>query len=218
MTDEEAATLPTAFGTSFTALFGASGAGIKPPYSGRSVPPASSIVILGGSGSMGQMGIQFARLAGFDTIVTTASKVHEDYLKSLGATHVLDRHATADAKTILKIAPDVKLVYDTISKESTRALSVSILAKEGGKLIRTLPYEGADLPSDITVKYIVGIFHSNTNGEGPHFWNAAQKWLEDGVLKPNRTEVFEGIEKVDEALTRQARGVSGKKIVIKFLD
>ena len=35
--------------------------------------------------------IQFAKLSGFSPIITTASKHNETYLKSLGATHVIDR-------------------------------------------------------------------------------------------------------------------------------
>jgi NADPH:quinone reductase-like Zn-dependent oxidoreductase len=164
---------------------------------------------------MGQMGIQLARLAGFETIITTASKEHEEYLKGLGATHVLDRHSTSDAKSVSEIAADVNLVYDTISQPSTYPLTISIL-RNGGTLVRTIPYQGADLPSNISVKSIAGLFHINTFGEGPPAWSALEKWLEAGLVKPNRPEVFEGIEKVDEAVTRQAKGVSGVKVVVKF--
>ncbi|HEV7737525.1 MAG TPA: hypothetical protein VGO47_09170, partial [Chlamydiales bacterium] len=37
--------------------------------------------------------IQLAKLSGFSPIATTASTHHTDYLKSLGATHVIDRKA-----------------------------------------------------------------------------------------------------------------------------
>jgi NADPH:quinone reductase-like Zn-dependent oxidoreductase len=155
-------------------------------------------------------------MAGFDTIITTAAKVHEESLKKLGATHVLDRHSTVDAKTIQKIASNVTLVYDTVCNENTTSLSISILATGGGTIARTSPYEGADLPPTISSKFIVGIFHYNAAGEGVPFYAALEKWLADGTLKPNETEVFEGIERADEAVTRLSKGVNRKKVVVKF--
>ena len=37
--------------------------------------------------------IQLAKLSGFSPIITTASLKNTDFLKSLGATHVIDRNA-----------------------------------------------------------------------------------------------------------------------------
>jgi NADPH:quinone reductase-like Zn-dependent oxidoreductase len=212
----QAATLPVAVATSFTALFDPAGLDIPPPFNGRTVPPNSTIIVLGGSGSLGQAGIQFARLAGFDTIITTASKTHEEYLKGLGATRVLDRNATTDARAILEIAPGIDYVYDSISSAETNALSVAIVSRDGGTFVSSFPYRGADLPANITAKSIRGIFQKKFSNLGPLVYRALEGWLARGELKPNRTIVFEGLEKVDEALTFQGKGVSGHKIVIKI--
>jgi NADPH:quinone reductase-like Zn-dependent oxidoreductase len=216
VTDIQAATLPVAVATSFTALFDPTGLDIPPPFNGPTVPPNSTIVVLGGSGSLGQTGIQFARLAGFDTIITTASKTHEEYLKGLGATHVLDRITTNDARAILEIASKIDYVYDSISSEETNALCIAILSRDGGTFVTSLPYRGADLLVNITAKTILGIFQKSGSTLGPHVYRALEGWLASGNLKPNRTIVFEGLEKVDEALTFQGKGVSGNKIVIKI--
>jgi NADPH:quinone reductase-like Zn-dependent oxidoreductase len=161
------------------------------------------------------MGIQLARISGFEKIVVTASTVHGEYLKELGATHVLDRHTTT-ADDILAVVPDVKLVYDTMAKESTRLLAISILSKQGGTPLESHPFDPREIPSNITAKWVIGDFERNPSGEGGPAWAAAVKWLEEGTLRPNKTEIFEGIEKVDEALTLLSKGVSGKKVVVTF--
>ena len=85
--------------------------------------------------------IQFAKLSGFSPIITTASLQHEAYLKSLGATHLIDRHqplsVLPEAVRAITSVP-VKLVYDSISSPETQAVGYAALAS-GGTLLTTGP-------------------------------------------------------------------------------
>ncbi|KAF8804120.1 hypothetical protein BYT27DRAFT_7243878 [Phlegmacium glaucopus] len=91
------------------------------------VPPP--IVILGGfeSNSVGQNNIdsiQLVKLSGFSPIITTASLKHAEFLKSLGATHVIDRNVSAssvatEVSSITKDAP-IKYAVDSISLADTQ--------------------------------------------------------------------------------------------------
>jgi NADPH:quinone reductase-like Zn-dependent oxidoreductase len=210
--------------TAFTALFSTTGASFPPPFKGPTVPSGSSIVTLAASGPVGQMAVQFARVAGFSNIITTAGKRYEPSLKGLGATHVLDREDTKDGSKIRAIAGDIKVVIDMASKDDTLALALSILGTEGGTVVRVLrldPNSAAakTIPSNVSVKFILGIFGNNKKeGLGEGFYEEVHRWLEEGVLKPNEVIVFEGIERVNDAIDRQAskEGTSGKKIVVKF--
>ena len=71
--------------------------------------------------------IQVARLSKFSPIIATASPHNEALLKSLGATHVIDRSLPAStiAAEVEKIADGkpVELVYDAISLLDTQALA-----------------------------------------------------------------------------------------------
>lgn len=89
---------------------------------------------------MSKLVIQFAKLSGFSPIITTASLQHDAYLKSLGATHTIDRHqplsALPEAVRAITSVP-VKLVYDTISEGETTNTLLDVLAP-GGQVIVTL--------------------------------------------------------------------------------
>jgi NADPH:quinone reductase-like Zn-dependent oxidoreductase len=70
--------------------------------------------------------------------VTTASLHNTDHLKSLGATHVIDRKAdvVSEARKILTTAPSV--VYDAISEDDTQQQGWKVLGPNG-QLILVLP-------------------------------------------------------------------------------
>jgi NADPH:quinone reductase-like Zn-dependent oxidoreductase len=84
LTDEEAATLPCAGVTAWSALAAA------PP-----VRPGETVLILG-SGGVALMALQLARAAGARSIVTTSSPERAVRLTALGGDHVIDRSTTDD--------------------------------------------------------------------------------------------------------------------------
>ncbi|KAG6811821.1 hypothetical protein H0H92_005680 [Tricholoma furcatifolium] len=92
---EEAATIPATITPGFLGLFLPQpyGVGLVPPLevSARGKYAGKPLVVLGGSTNVGQNVLQLAKLSGFSPIVTTASLSNAKYLKSLGATHVIDR-------------------------------------------------------------------------------------------------------------------------------
>ncbi len=66
--------------------------------------PDSSIVIVGASGGVGTFALQFAKISGFQHIVAVCSKKNEEYVRSLGATDVIDyRSETSIHEAIQRI-------------------------------------------------------------------------------------------------------------------
>lgn len=108
--------------------------------------------------------IQLARLAGFAPIITTASLHNVKYLKSLGATHVLERtvdqgHLQAE---IMRIAGGpLALVYDAISRDESFALSYGVTAPTGQLIIVSPGVFPADNPK--AVHLANGLFSSPVN-------------------------------------------------------
>jgi NADPH:quinone reductase-like Zn-dependent oxidoreductase len=93
LTDAEAATLPCAGVTAWSAL------------SGPAVRPGETVLILG-SGGVALMSLQLAKACGARTIVTTSSAERAARLHALGADHVVDRSATPDwAADVRALAP-----------------------------------------------------------------------------------------------------------------
>ena len=91
--------------------------------------------------SLFQLAIQFAKLSGFSPIITTASLRNTDLLKSLGATHVVDRNTppSSFASEIATITTkSISLVYDTVGTAETQQLGYDTLG-EGGHIVVVLP-------------------------------------------------------------------------------
>lgn len=84
--------------------------------------------------------IQVAKLSGFSPIITTASSHHTSYLKSLGATHIIDRHIPLSSlpAEVANITKDpIEIVYDSISTDDTQQAGYDLLAP-GGQIVVTL--------------------------------------------------------------------------------
>lgn len=84
--------------------------------------------------------IQFAKVSGFSPIIATGSLHNEAFIKSLGATHVIDRDAPLSelSDTIKAITgKPIKVAYDTISYPETQNAAYDVLAP-GGKLVHVL--------------------------------------------------------------------------------
>ncbi|CEL52698.1 Zinc-type alcohol dehydrogenase-like protein C2E1P3,01 OS=Schizosaccharomyces pombe (strain 972 / ATCC 24843) GN=SPAC2E1P3.01 PE=3 SV=1 [Rhizoctonia solani AG-1 IB] len=217
ITEDQASTIPLAAITAVVLLFQQTG--IAFPTNGPTAN-GKGVLILGGSSSVGQFAIQIARIAGFSPIVTTASVKHEDFLKSLGATHVFDRNV--DAKTIQSaFASPVAFVVDSISADSTQELAYEVLttpsAVPGAHLVLVLPpaesVKAKNSGNQITVQNIFGSSHMFRDLSVP-FWQNVGQWIKDGKFVPNRVQVAGGLAALPQALDLSRKGVSGVKIVI----
>ncbi|KAH7334809.1 chaperonin 10-like protein [Rhizoctonia solani] len=218
ITEDEASTIPVGSVAALVGLFQKTG--IDFPVN-RPTANGKGVLILGGSSSVGQFGLQLARIAGFSPIVTTASAQHTDFLKSLGATHVFDRNV--DAKTIQSaFSTPVSLVVDSISVDSTQSLAYDVLTTPSPvpgahlslmlPLVDSLKEKNAD--SKITIHEVYGSSHSCRDLSVP-FWQNVGQWIKDGKFVPNRVRVVKGgLAAVPEALDLSRKGVSGVKIVV----
>jgi NADPH:quinone reductase-like Zn-dependent oxidoreductase len=165
--------------------------------------------------------IQFARIAGFSPIVTTASSQHANFLKSLGATHVFDRDA--DVQTIQSAFPvPVALAYDAISADSTQLLAFDVLTtpapKSDARIILVNPPTdslGEKNKGDKIIVDNVRVFGLSDTFSTP-FWQKIGQWVEGGEIVPNRVQlVGGGLAGVPEALDLSRKGVSGVKLVVR---
>lgn len=232
VSDDQAATFWVAGMAAATGLYHNSGLSLAAPWdkNGDSVGKGKTAIILGGSSSVGQYVIQFAKLSGFDHIITSSSASHFDYLKNLGATQVLDRsQATTASEFIAAIDSNSEAtwVYDSISSASTQLLAVQILqALQGGKVITVTPAdEKAAAQSKVDGKPNVEVSNILGIGSNPAYRYvseplAAHLGGEDGYVATgkvtlNRTQVVQGgLNSVEEALKINKQGVSGLKVVI----
>ncbi|KAG2074427.1 GroES-like protein [Suillus decipiens] len=220
---DEAATIPLTFDTASIGLYCSSefGLGLTPPWveGGIRAYRGTPIVILGGSSAVGSYAIQLARLSGFSRIIATASLTHEKYLKSLGATHVLNRDLSAnDLKTAVSNVSrkPIKYVFDTISLLETQQVGWSLLAQDG-RLLLTLPplVEEEEKKGRKFVRSLGSPHACDNRPFSTESWAIFSEWLKAGTIKPIRYEVLpDGLEGIINGLERIKKGkVSGTKLV-----
>jgi NADPH2:quinone reductase len=205
VTMDDAVTSPINATTSFEALFHSeNGFGLPAPLPAEEEssspkanidPQAQTIVIIGGGSSVGRLGIQFARLAGIGRIITVAPVRNEGELRSLGATHAIDRHDTPESiamKTYeIIVREDITHVYDRVSWDPS--LSLLIVSKAKKSIILTLR------PSDIGIAQEQGLEKCQIRHL---FWS-------ERILETNADAVFGESSAVDQRRKACDAEVSG---------
>ncbi|KAF8895995.1 GroES-like protein [Infundibulicybe gibba] len=226
----EGASIPVGLTTALIGLYNSKphGAGLPLPYSavGRNTGEyGKTVIVLGGSSSVGQYATQLARLSGFANIIVTASLKHEQYLRSLGATHVVDRYTPASSflDEVRKITADpVSLIYNANSTVEIQKAAYSLLPN-GGKLITIIP-TGVQPEEGKDIILIFGIWtlpHTRPLGiEAFGSSSPLESLLEECLIKPNRVEVLPGgLGAVVGGLEKLGAGqVSGVKLIVKPWD
>jgi NADPH:quinone reductase-like Zn-dependent oxidoreductase len=214
----DASVLPVCFSTALVALCGKEGQGFGLRGSSLTPEPWGQIVMVWGASSWVELAtLQVARAAGITTIAT-ASPRNFEFVKSAGASLVLDYNSSSVLEGLVHAIRSTKGhfvgVLDCISDEKTSLpYCVSLLERiGGGKLGITRPDRELDLPDTVELSRI---FDFNELIES--FWkDFLTPALERGMLEclPPPRVVGEGLECLQEALEILDRGVSATKLVV----
>ncbi|MEF2966619.1 zinc-binding dehydrogenase [Paenibacillus sp. M1] len=209
---EDAAAIPTAGYTAYQSLF-------------RKLPMerVETILIHGGAGGVGGFGVQLAKLAG-KRVISTASAHNHEYVKSLGADHVIDYRTENIIDRVMEITGGrgVDAVVDAISRQSATD-SLDLLAFMGHlAFIAGAPDFTKIKPFSKVVSYheiALGAAHQSGDFKAEHdlavIGDEMLALMERGKLSSMLKEVI-GLEQVPEALNRLSeRHVQGK-IVAKL--
>ncbi|KAJ3510522.1 hypothetical protein NLJ89_g4624 [Agrocybe chaxingu] len=140
---EEASTIPDNFVTSFYTLFNQLGLPLPSSFPAQTPPPLSKtpILVYGAGSTAGVYAIQLLHLAGYEKILTTASKKHHEYLRSLGATDTFDYNSPTLVEEIVNTVGEdgkVLIAVDCITADGTLAILGKIVSPLG-KIALLLP-------------------------------------------------------------------------------
>ncbi|KAJ0415899.1 GroES-like protein [Aspergillus carlsbadensis] len=211
VSDEKAVTIPVCAIASFIALFGPAGVGLGLPMPDVSVSVPSS----------------FARMAGFGRIVTTAAARNEAELKSLGATHVIDRHGGyADTLAQIRAVTGDELVHvlDAVNLAPGHKLGLAALSRTERGCLVTLNRvrEGGFGEAEIGVKsagyeYRMTVGFSALYPEvAGVFWERVMEWVRDRVVRPLAFRRVEGLDAaVVNGILDGYRDGGGEKVVFR---
>ena len=91
-----------------------------------------------------RIALQLARLSGFSPIIATASLRNTDLVKSLGATHIIDRGEVSLADlpaAVAKITSQcIKMVYSAVIIPEAQEAGYACLARSCGAKIASIQY------------------------------------------------------------------------------
>lgn len=190
------------------------------PYpSLQDTAPSSSktLVVYGGSSSVGSMATQLATAAGI-TVLSIAGKQNFSLAKRCGAAEVFDH---ADPSVVDKVIESLTKsrhsfigIFDAISTPSTYAHDLAILAALGGGHLACTHPPPASVPANVKAGMIFAVNDVAT----PVWRDYVAPALQAGKLQclPLATVVGKGLEHVQEALTKCKAGVSATKLVVEL--
>ncbi|KAK7954610.1 zinc-binding alcohol dehydrogenase domain-containing protein cipB [Apiospora saccharicola] len=217
---EEGVVLPLALSTAAAGLFQPDHLGLDKP-SLKPTKNGKTVLVWGGSSSVGTAAIQLAVAAGYE-VVSTASPHNFDLVKSLGARAVLD-HSDKDLHQ--KLVAELKKgefagVYDSIGLADCEKQAAQVVSElGGGKMTSVLPPpEG--LPENVKSGGVFAItIFTQYPDVGKVIWqDFVPAALKSGQLKPAPAPevVGRGVDSLQAAFDKQKAGVSAKKIVVPF--
>jgi len=165
---EEAASVPVAAQTAWQGLF-----------TQGHLEKGQTILIHGGAGGVGAYAVQLASHAGA-TVIATASGDDEAYVKSIGATRVIN-YREAQFEKVLREKVDV--VFDLIGGD-TQKRSFLVL-KEGGYLVSAVQ----PVSQEEAAKYrVTGVMMRLVPSED--MLDSIARLLEEGTLRPDVATVY----------------------------
>jgi NADPH2:quinone reductase len=198
--------------TSFAALFHPDYLGFPAPQSEEAKTfdfASQTIVIVGAGSNVGKFGVQWAKVAGLGKIIVVASITHEQDLKAMGATHVVDRHSVEIVKEIQTIAggkDSVTHIYDCVNwtyELATEMVSSTLPSRilalhEAQSAVELLEKMGKN---NVKAEIVLGS-RVNLMSIADMFWPYVGQWLKEGKIQIPKFRTIEGLDEaaVNEAL------------------
>lgn len=148
----------------------------------NSLPISSSDII---DSRHGPTVIQIASYLGFSPIITTASAHNAAHLKSIGATHFVDRNADA-AATLKDILPNtpIDVIYDAVHTPVSQA-EIDLLSPSG-VILTIWPVPEGDKALDLSggkgISYFYGSVHLHKE-LGVAMYARLTEFLAKGIIK-----------------------------------
>jgi NADPH:quinone reductase-like Zn-dependent oxidoreductase len=222
---EQACVLPACLSTAACGLFQKDYLGLEYP----TVPPTpkgKTLLVWGGSTSVGCNGIQLGAAAGYE-VVTTCSPHNFEYVKKLGASYTFDYKSPTVVEDILevlkgKVCAGALAIGNVASPGNGTAAAeacLHIIAKsKGAKFVAlAMVYQGT-VPEGVSAKFIWGSSLKDNELGAKIFEDFLPKALEAGryLYAPEPLIVGKGLESIQKALEVMKKGVSAQKVVVSL--
>lgn len=188
----------------------------------------NSLLIWGGSSGVGAYIIQFAKLLKFKTIISVSSRTHEEYLKSIGVTHILDRFKPIEELNgeLLEIVGEegLQIGIDVVGKETSNHVINFLNLNNNEEKSKTFvgvvskPSNVEEISKNIKIKEVlIKRFHENLEF-GSNFVKKTHDLLLNGEIKPQKNlKIYKGFEGIDLGLKDLEKyGASNEKYIVEL--
>ncbi|KAJ5306877.1 hypothetical protein PENANT_c003G01594 [Penicillium antarcticum] len=224
ITFTEGSVIPLAVSTSAMGLYPPARLGLPLPQSPKAERIGKVVLVWGASSSCGSMAVQLAVASGA-TIVATASSKNHEFVKSLGATAVVDYNSETVVSELVDAVKSTGEEFlgalDAIGDDQTWRLCVEVAQGLGcGRVVSNnprIPVE--DIPEGVEV---LGVTDTANIGDKREIvegvWGTfLPKALKDGTIKcVPEAVVLKGLDKVAEGVALCQKGVSAAKVVVEL--
>jgi NADPH:quinone reductase-like Zn-dependent oxidoreductase len=241
---EEASVIPLGIATAAAGLFEKTELALDLPSEPAKPANGKTVLIWGGSTSVGVNAIQLAAAAGYEVFTTASPKNHE-YLKSLGASQVFDYKSPSVVSEMVKALKGKTTAGALSIGQGAAEKLMEILDKsQGNKFVAlaTFPVPQKEPQTLIFFRTVVffvswmisykvkgmfkgiksnllnaGMITNSEVGRGV-FIDYLPKALAAGTFTPapKAEVVATGLDHIQEALDIQKKGVSASKVVVKL--
>lgn len=185
-----------------------------------------TVLILGGSSSIGAAAIQLLRLfSPKDTVIlTTSSAKHADHLEALGASHVFDRSSSSLTDDIRAVASQgVNGLLDLVGAAGVDKRYLTLFAATGTRIMAPLAtgkdVVKEDVPEGVIFRgpLFTGTLYRMVNGTQRTLAMMVEEVERRRFRLPVEVKVVgEGLESVVDGLKIAMAGVSGQKLVVSL--
>lgn len=191
----EAAALPLTAITAWEMLFDR--LDIRRPVPGV----ANAILIIGGAGGVGSIAIQLARALTDVTVIATASRPEtQDWVRSLGAHHVVD-HAKPLAGEIEALGiGEPAFVFSTTQTQQHLSEIVKLIAPQGRfgliddpKVLDIMPFKRKSVSTHWELMFTRPLFETADIAQQGALLNAVARLVDEGRIRTTLTEVLKPI-------------------------
>lgn len=191
------------------------------PSSTLAQPPV--VLVIGGSGGVGSMVVQMAKIAGATVIATAGSDDKADRVRQLGADHVINYHRQSIQEEVARISPEgVDLFWETrrepdfdsaIAMLRERGMMILMAGREARPQFPVGPFYVKECKLSGFVMFKASATEVRIAAED------LDRWLATGEVRPNIGKTFPLSEaaqahQLQEAMTLRGEAGPAGKIVL----
>jgi NADPH-dependent curcumin reductase CurA len=182
------------------------------------------VFVSAAAGAVGSAVVQIAKAKGMTVIGSAGGKAKCDYVRSLGADHVLDYRAGPIVKSLAKAAPKgIDVYFDNVGGTHLDAALAG--ARNHARFAICGMIEGYNKRDPTKLRFAMRIIAARVRLQGflvfdyqsrmDEFYRDMGGWLKTGAVKPQET-VVDGLEQAPDAFLGLFKGKNVGKMLVKL--